>query len=71
MATRKVSITLDADVLDSVRSIAGGNLSGFVNDALAQRIRQEHLREMLNADEVLDGEPDPDIVEDVRAKWPA
>jgi len=48
MATSKISITLDADVLDQARKRSQGNLSAYVNEALRRRVKNELLDEALH-----------------------
>ena len=52
MRTTKISITIDTDLLEQVRSYAGRNLSRYINSALRERVRQEErnvaLRELVD-----------------------
>jgi hypothetical protein len=48
MATRKVSLSLDADVLAEARERVGQReLSAYVSDALAERLRRDALAEFV------------------------
>jgi Post-segregation antitoxin CcdA len=44
----KVSLSLEADVVAEARAEAGGNLSAYVNEALEARMRNRHLRRVLD-----------------------
>ena len=50
MAMRKISVTVDADVLKAVLETEGegANVSAIVNDALARLVRRRHLKAWLN-----------------------
>src|SRR5215472_18472219 len=48
MPVEKVSLSLEADVVAEARAEAGGNLSAYVNDALEARLRNRHLRRVLD-----------------------
>ncbi|HEY7198987.1 MAG TPA: type II toxin-antitoxin system CcdA family antitoxin [Candidatus Dormibacteraeota bacterium] len=48
MPVEKVSLSLDAEVVAEARAASGGNLSAYVNDALAARQRNQRLREYLD-----------------------
>jgi hypothetical protein len=47
MKTTKISITLDPELHEEVRSYAGGNLSRYVNEALRDKVRNEHARRLI------------------------
>jgi hypothetical protein len=47
MKTTKISITIDTDLLEEVRSYAGGNLSRYVNEALREQVRTTRLRKLV------------------------
>ncbi len=38
MAKRKITVTVDEDLVDAVRTLGAGSLSGVVNAALAQEV---------------------------------
>lgn len=72
MATRvKISVSVDPELLDEARQVAGGNLSALVNEALARELRRERMREFVAEEEARLGPVPHEIVADVRAKWPA
>src|SRR5215471_11193284 len=48
MPVEKVSLSLEADVVAEARAEAGGNLSAYVNEALEARLRNRHLRRVLD-----------------------
>jgi post-segregation antitoxin (ccd killing protein) len=47
MKTTKISVTLDTDLLKQARAFARGNLSGYINEALRDKLRNENLRVLL------------------------
>lgn len=47
MKTTKISVTLDADLVQQARAFARGNLSRYLNDALRDKLRNENLRKLL------------------------
>ncbi|RIK04940.1 MAG: CopG family transcriptional regulator [Acidobacteria bacterium] len=72
MATVKVSLTLDEDLVDAARNLAGSRgLSGYVNEALMRRIQHDRLVGLLNEMEQEAGPIDDAILEGVREAWPA
>jgi hypothetical protein len=48
MPVEKVSLSLEADVVAEARAESGGNLSAYVNEALEARLRNRHLRRVLD-----------------------
>jgi len=62
MPVEKVSLSLDADVVAEARAASGGNLSAYVNEALAARQRNRRLRAALDEvkDEFEPGDPEED-----------
>ena len=71
MASRvKISVTVDADLLDEARRLAEGSLSALVNEGLAHEVRRGRMREFLAEERAQLGPIPEDIVADVRAKWP-
>lgn len=48
MPVEKVSLSLEADVVAEARAEAGGNLSAYVNEAVEARLRNRHLRRVLD-----------------------
>jgi len=69
MPVEKVSLSLEADVVAEARAEAGGNLSAYVNEALEARLRNRHLRRVL--DEFRHEFPplDPEEAEQVRREF--
>jgi hypothetical protein len=47
MKTTKISITIDSDLLEEVKSYAGGNLSRYINTALREQVRSARLRKLI------------------------
>jgi post-segregation antitoxin (ccd killing protein) len=48
MKTTKISVTLDTELLQEARAFARGNLSRYINEALRDKLRNEHLRQLLD-----------------------
>lgn len=48
MPVEKVSLSLEADVVAEARAESGGNLSAYVNEAVAARLRNRELRRVLD-----------------------
>ncbi len=71
MATEKVSVSLDAQMVAAARHRVGGRgLSGYLNDALRRQLQRDRLSDFLTE---LDNEsgPVPDhIMEEIRDTWP-
>lgn len=61
-----MSLSLEADVVAEARAEAGGNLSAFVNEAVEARLRNRHLRRVL--DEFKHEFPPLDPQEDARIR---
>ena len=66
MPVEKVSLSLEADVVAEARAEAGGNLSAYVNEAVEARLRNRHLRRVL--DEFRHEFPPLDPEEDARVR---
>jgi hypothetical protein len=64
MPVEKVSLSLEADVVAEARAESGGNLSAYVNEAVAARLRNRELRRVL--DEFKHEFPPIDPEEEVR-----
>ncbi|MGH9304233.1 MAG: hypothetical protein ACRDZ5_07460 [Acidimicrobiales bacterium] len=63
MATEKLSITVDAEIADRVRQLAGRRgVSAFVGTALAHEVARADLRSLLDDLEAELGPPDPAMV---------
>ena len=71
MSVEKVSLSLDAEIVDKARQIAGRRgLSALVNDALRIRLQQERLRRLLAEMDAEYGPVPPEEIEDARKTWP-
>ena len=71
MATEKVSLSLDQEILEKARRVAGPRgLSALVNDALRLRVQHERLRALLAEMDAEFGPVRPEDVEDARKTWP-
>lgn len=68
-ATEKVSITIDRGLLEEARRHADGNLSGWISDAVRQRLRLEEGREFLDRLDREEGPIPEEIREDVHRRW--
>lgn len=72
MPTAKVSLTLDEDLIEEAREVAGSRgLSGYMNRALGKQLQHDRIRKLLaEMDEEL-GPVDDEILENARRTWPA
>ncbi len=68
MTMVKKAVTLDADVVAAVEELAGGNFSAFVNAALANSVRQERLRALVERSRRERGPVDPEVQAAVNAE---
>ncbi len=71
MKTAKVSITIDADLLEEIRAHAKGNLSRFVNAALRQQMRNVRLRQLVRAHEADGGAIPDELLAEAEAEFEA
>jgi len=72
MATEKVSLSLNQDVLAAARRRVGPRgLSQYVNDALRYQLQRDRLANLLEEFERELGPVEPRVVEEVRSAWPA
>ncbi len=72
MATEKVSITLDEELLRAVRERVGGRgLSAYVNEALRRDLQHDRIRDFLAAMEEEQGPIPEEVMEEVRREWDA
>jgi hypothetical protein len=69
MPVEKVSLSLEADVVAEARAEAGGNLSAYVNEALEARLRNRHLRRVLDDFRHEFPPLDPEEAEQVRREF--
>jgi hypothetical protein len=71
MTVEKVSLSLDREIVDKARRIAGPRgLSALVNDALRLRLQQERLRALLAEMDAEFGPVRPEDMEKARKTWP-
>jgi Arc/MetJ family transcription regulator len=72
MATEKVSLTLDREVVAAAREQVGPRLlSRYVNEALRHQLQRDRLTELLKQLEAEYGPIDRDALEEVRRAWPS
>jgi Arc/MetJ family transcription regulator len=72
MATAKVSLTLEEELLAEAREIVGARgLSTYVNLALRHQLQHDRIRGLLAELEQEKGPIDPQVMEEVRRAWPA
>lgn len=72
MPTEKVSLTLDEALLSEARETVGSRgLSRYVNRALRQQLQHDRLGELLDELEREHGPIDPEVMDEVRRRWPA
>jgi Arc/MetJ-type ribon-helix-helix transcriptional regulator len=68
---RKVSVSMPEELADSVRARTGaGGFSGYVTDAVAERLRLELLDEVLAELEAEYGPVPEQMVEEAMREWP-
>jgi Arc/MetJ family transcription regulator len=71
MATEKVSLTIDEELLTEAREAVGARgLSGYVNRALRQQLQHDRIAGLLAELERQHGPIDPEVMEEVRRAWP-
>lgn len=71
MATEKISLSLDEDLVFEARSAVGiRGLSNYVNSALRDRLQRDRVTALLAEYEEEFGPIDSQVMEDVRAEWP-
>jgi Arc/MetJ family transcription regulator len=72
MATEKVSLTLEEELLAEAREAVGiRGLSGYVNRALRYQLQRDRLAGLLTELERETGPIEPELMEEVRRAWPA
>jgi hypothetical protein len=70
MATEKVSLSLDEELVAEAREIVGARgLSGYVNLALSHQLQQDRLSGLLAEFVQEHGPIDPQMMEEVRQEW--
>jgi hypothetical protein len=72
MATEKVSLTLEAELVAEARDVVGTRgLSGYVNRALRRQLQHDRLTGFLTELERENGPIERQVMEEVRRAWPA
>ncbi|MGH8885644.1 MAG: hypothetical protein ACRDYX_10820 [Egibacteraceae bacterium] len=72
MATEKVSLTLDEQLLTRARDRVGRRqLSAYVNEALRRQLQRDRLGALLDELAAEVGPIDEEVMEEVRRAWPA
>jgi Arc/MetJ family transcription regulator len=72
MATEKVSLTLDEELVSEARGTVGARgLSGYVNLALRRQLQRDRLGRLLDEMEQARGPIDSRVTEAVGRAWPA
>ena len=72
MATAKVSLTLEEDLVSEARQVAGSRgLSSYVSRALGRQLQHDRLAGLLDELEREAGPIDDDVMDEVRHAWPA
>lgn len=72
MATEKVSLTLDEDLVSEARGAVGARgLSAYVNLALRHQLQRDRLGRLLGDLDQEFGPVDPRVTEAVDRGWPA
>jgi hypothetical protein len=70
MATEKVSLSLDEELVAEAREIVGARgLSGYVNLALSHQLQHDRLSGLLAEFVQEHGPIDPQTMEEVRQEW--
>lgn len=71
MATEKVSLTLEEELVTQARAAVGSRgLSRYVNRALRHQLQSDRLGELLDELERRHGPIDPEAIEEARRAWP-
>lgn len=72
MATEKVSVTLDEDLVSEARTaVGGGGLSSYINRALRHQLQHDRLTGLLKELDLEHGPIASRVLEEVRQAWPA
>lgn len=70
MATSKVSLSIDEDVVAEARARAGRReLSSYVNDALRRQLQRDRLAELLAEMDAESGAVPDEVMEQARQPW--
>ena len=72
VAAKKISISVDAELLEQARKVAGSRgLSALVNDALRVRLQHERLRRLLDDLDAEFGSIPEEERKRAQAAWPS
>lgn len=72
MATEKVSLSLDEELVAEAREVVGPRgLSGYVNRALHHQLQHDRIAGLLEELEKEHGPIDSQAMAEVRREWPA
>jgi hypothetical protein len=72
MTTAKVSLSLEEDLIQEARELAGSRgLSSYVNRALGRQLQHDRLAGLLDELAREAGPIDAEVLEEVRRAWPA
>ncbi len=72
MATEKVSLSLEEDLLAEARAIVGvRSLSGYVNHALSRQLQRDRVSTLLAELDSELGPVDSRVLDEVCREWPA
>ncbi|HXU34360.1 MAG TPA: hypothetical protein VN851_27620 [Thermoanaerobaculia bacterium] len=72
MATEKVSLSLEEELLAEARAVVGiRGLSGYVNRALSHQLQRDRVAALLVELDSEFGPVDSRVIEEVRRAWPA
>jgi hypothetical protein len=72
MATEKVSLSLEEELVVEAREVVGARgLSSYVNRALRHQLQRDRLTGLLADLEQEHGPIEPQVIEEVRQAWPA
>ena len=70
MAAQRITITVDEDVLDELKSRVGpGEVSSYVVDALRARLRKDPILELLDKLDEMYGPLTEEEIEEGRREW--
>lgn len=71
MATTKLSLTLDSDLVDEAkRHVGQRGLSRYVSDALRLRLQRDRLNEWLAAADSRSGQIPVEVIAEADQLWP-
>ncbi|HVS28384.1 MAG TPA: hypothetical protein VHE14_02470 [Solirubrobacteraceae bacterium] len=69
MASTKLSISVDSELVDEAKRLAGDNLSRWIGDAIERKVVLEHARHYLAERDHERGPLDPELLEQARRLW--